>query len=64
MRTNLKTVRAYLVRKDFQQVWEYRSSVWAGKFLDQWRQRAMRSLATIIELGATARRLAPLVAHQ
>jgi hypothetical protein len=43
LRTNLKTVRAYLVRKDFQQVWEYRSSVWAGKFLDQWCQRGMRS---------------------
>ncbi len=43
LRTNLKTVRAYLMREDFQRFWEYRSPVWAGKFLDEWCQRAMRS---------------------
>lgn len=43
LRTNLKTVRAYLMREDFQRFWEYRSPVWAGKFLDEWCLRAMRS---------------------
>ena len=40
---NLKTVRAYLLKEDFQFFWEYRSPVWAGKFLDAWCTRTMRS---------------------
>ena len=34
LRYNLKTVRAYLLKEAFQQLWEYDSPVWAGKFLD------------------------------
>ncbi len=40
---NLKSVRAHLLREDFQQFWEYVSPAWAGKFLDQWCTRTMRS---------------------
>jgi transposase len=40
---NLKSVRAHLLKEDFQQFWEYTSPAWAGKFLDQWCTRAMRS---------------------
>jgi transposase len=40
---NLKSVRAHLLREDFQQFWEYVSPTWAGKFLDQWCTRTMRS---------------------
>ena len=40
---NLKTVRAYLLKEDFQGFWEYVSPAWAGKFLDRWCTRAMRS---------------------
>ncbi len=40
---NLKSVRSHLMKEDFQQFWEYSSAVWAGKFLDQWCVRAMRS---------------------
>jgi len=40
---NLKSVRSHLMKEAFQQFWEYRSPVWAGKFLDQWCTRAMRS---------------------
>ena len=40
---NLKSVRAHLMKEDFQQFWEYTSPTWAGKFLDQWCTRAMRS---------------------
>jgi transposase len=40
---NLKSVRACLLKEEFQQFWEYESPAWAGKFLDQWCTRAMRS---------------------
>jgi len=40
---NLKSVRSHLMKEDFQQCWEYTSPTWAGKFLDQWCMRAMRS---------------------
>ena len=40
---NLKTVRAYLLKEDFQWFWDYVSPTWAGKFLDAWCKRTMRS---------------------
>jgi transposase len=40
---NLKTVRAYLLKEDFQFFWQYVSPAWAGKFLDNWCKRTMRS---------------------
>ncbi len=40
---NLKSVRSHLLKEDFQQFWMYTSPVWAGKFLDAWCTRAMRS---------------------
>ena len=40
---NLKTVRAYLLKEDFQRFWSYKSAGWAAKFLDQWCKRTMRS---------------------
>jgi transposase len=43
LRYNLKSVRAYLLKEDFQGFWEYVSPAWAGKFLDRWCTRAMRS---------------------
>src|ERR1700739_4060174 len=43
LRYNLKTVRAYLLKEDFQQFGEYQSATWAGKFLDDWCQQVMRS---------------------
>lgn len=43
MQYNLKTTRAYLLKEDFQQFWEYISANWAGKFLDAWCTRTMRS---------------------
>jgi transposase len=43
LRYNLKTVRAYLLKEAFQQLWEYNSPTWAGKFLDQWCRQVMRS---------------------
>jgi transposase len=43
LRYNLKTVRAYLLKEVFQQLWDYNSPAWAGKFLDQWGRQTMRS---------------------
>ena len=40
---NLKSVRAYLLKEEFQLFWEYVSPTWAAKFLDAWCTRAMRS---------------------
>lgn len=40
---NLKSIKSYLMREDFQRFWEYVSPAWAGKFLDAWCTRAMRS---------------------
>jgi transposase len=43
LRYNLKTVRAYLLKEAFQQLWDYNSPAWAGKFLDEWCRQTMRS---------------------
>src|ERR1700681_746312 len=43
LRYNLQTVRAYLLKEDFQHFWEYKSPTWAGTFLDFWCQQTMRS---------------------
>ena len=43
LRYNLQTVRAYLLKEDFQQFWEYNSPLWAGMFLDFWCRQTMRS---------------------
>jgi transposase len=40
---NLRTVRAYLLKEDFQQFWEYNSPTWAGTFLDFWCREVVRS---------------------
>jgi transposase len=40
---NLRTVRAYLLKEEFQFLWGYASAGWAGRFLDAWCTRAMRS---------------------
>jgi len=43
VRYNLKAVRAYLLKEDFQSFWNYVSPYWAGEFLDHWCTRTMRS---------------------
>lgn len=57
VRLNLRTVRAYLMREDFQRFWEYVSPSWAGRFMDQWCVRAMRSkIDPMKEMASTLRR--------
>jgi len=43
LRYNLRAVRSYLLKEDFQFFWEYISPHWAGEFLDRWCKRTMRS---------------------
>jgi transposase len=40
---NLKSVKSHLMKEDFQQFWTYTYATSAGKFLDAWCNRAMRS---------------------
>ena len=43
LKMNLRTVRAYLLKEDFQRFWEYKHPAWAEKFLDRWCTRTMKS---------------------
>jgi len=43
MTYDLASVRGYLLKESFQLLWEYTSVSWAGKFLDAWIRRVMRS---------------------
>ncbi|MDE0624990.1 MAG: transposase [Bryobacterales bacterium] len=43
LKHNLRTVRAYLLKEDFQQLWDLRSPTQANRFIKRWCRRAMRS---------------------
>ncbi len=59
---NLKTIRAYLLKEDFQNFWDYTSPTWAGKFLDQWCTQVMRSkLEPMKKVAKTIRSHKPLI---
>ena len=54
---NLRSIRAYLLKEDFQQFWEYISPYHAGKFLDAWCTRTMRSkIEPMKKLAKTSRK--------
>jgi transposase len=62
LKYNLRTVRAYLLREDFQRFWEYRGPSWAGRFLDEWTRRVMRSRPEPMkEVARTLRHHRPLI---
>jgi transposase len=62
LKYNLRTVRAYLLREEFQRLWEYRSGWWAGKFLDEWTVRVMRSrLEPMKKVARSIRAHRPLI---
>ena len=53
---NLQTVRAYLLKEDFQRLWDYRSAGWAKRFLKEWCSRVLRSkLAPMKKVARTLR---------
>lgn len=43
LKYNLRSVRAYLLKEEFNLFWEYVSPRWAGIFLDRWTTMVMRS---------------------
>lgn len=43
LRCNLRTVRAYLLKEDFQFFWTCQGVLWARRFLKGWYHRALRS---------------------
>ena len=43
LKYNLKSVRAYLLKEQFQVLWDYVSEAWAGNFIDRWTTQVMRS---------------------
>jgi transposase len=62
LKYNLKAVRAYLLKEDFNGFWDYVSSAWAEKFLDRWCTRGMRSkIAPMKKVAKTIRRHKPLI---
>ena len=57
LRYNLQSVRAYLLREEFQRFWEYRSVYWARRFLQDWCAKVMRSrIEPMKEVAQTLRR--------
>lgn len=62
LRYNLQSVRAYLHREDFQRFWQYQSPAWAGRFLDEWCLRVMRSrLEPLKKVARSLRKHRPLL---
>jgi len=62
LKYNLKSVRAYLLKEDFHGFWEYTSAAWAGKYLDRWCTRVMRSkLEPMKKVAKTIRNHKPLI---
>ena len=62
LRYNLQSVRSCLMRDDFQQFWEYTYPACAGKFLDEWCTRAMRSkIEPMKKVAKTLRRHRDLI---
>jgi transposase len=59
---NLRAVRAYLLREEFQFFWGYVHPTWAGRFLDRWCTQTMRSrLQPMQKVARMLRRHRPLL---
>ena len=43
LKLNLLSIKGYLLREDFQRFWEYQRFDFAGKFLDDWVTRTLRT---------------------
>ncbi len=59
---NLRSIRAYLLKEEFQLLWNYVSPAWAGKFLDRWCTKVMRSrIEPIKKIARSMRTHRPLI---
>lgn len=62
LRYNLRAVRSYLLREEFQLFWGYISPTWAGSFLDRWCTKVMRSkIEPMKKMARTLRAHKPLI---
>lgn len=62
LRYNIKSVRAYLLKEDFQGLWDYVSPAWAGKFIDRWTKRVMYSrIDPMKKIAKMVRKHKPLI---
>ena len=59
---NLKSIRSYLLKEEFQLFWSYKSPFWAGRFLDKWCTKTMRSkIEPMKDIARSLRRHRPLL---
>ncbi len=62
LKQNLRTVKSYLLKEDFQRLWEYISPYWAGKFIDRWTKKVMYSkIEPMKVIAKMVRKLKPLI---
>ena len=59
---NLRSIRSYLLKEEFQLFWSYTSPYWAGQFLDKWCTKTMRSkIEPMKKVAKMLRRHRPLM---
>lgn len=59
---NLKSIKAYLLKEELNLFWEYISPHWAGKFLDLWCTKVMRSkIVPMKKMAKSLRKHKPLI---
>ena len=59
---NLKSIKAYLLKEELNLFWEYVSPHWAGKFLDLWCTKVMRSkIEPMKKMGKSLRKHKPFI---
>jgi transposase len=59
---NLKSIKSYLLKEEFQMFWKYVSPYWAGKFLDKWSTKTIRSkIEPMKKVAKMLRRHRPLL---
>ncbi len=60
---NLRTVKAYLFKEDFDHLWSYKSPAWASTFIDDWTKDVMRhrSLPELKKFARTIRQHKELI---
>jgi transposase len=62
LRYNLKSVKSYLLKLDFEKFWYYVSPFWAEQFLNNWTFKVMRSrIEPMKKFAKTMRRYQPLI---
>ena len=62
LKVNLMSVKAYLMKEDFQRFWSFKSKAWADKFLEDWATRTMQSnLVPMKKVAKMLRKHKPLI---